>query len=100
MREVAAALPAVAAGLVVLDRRVAQELLPAELAVPLEALTAREMEVLRLLAAGLTNTQMAARLGIAESTVKFHLAGVMAKLGAASRTEAVVKGARAGLVAL
>jgi DNA-binding NarL/FixJ family response regulator len=100
MREVAAALPALVAGLVVLDPRVARDLLPAEVAMPVEALTARETEVLHLLSAGLTNAQMAARLGIAESTAKFHVAGVMAKLGAASRTEAVVKGARAGLVAL
>jgi DNA-binding NarL/FixJ family response regulator len=65
-----------------------------------EALTAREQEVLQLIAAGLPNKTIAARLGISEHTVKFHVASIFSKLGAASRAEAVRLGARRGLVAL
>jgi DNA-binding NarL/FixJ family response regulator len=65
-----------------------------------EALTEREREVLQLVALGLPNKQIARRLGISEHTVKFHVAAILAKLGAASRTEAVHLGARRGLVTL
>ena len=65
-----------------------------------EDLTPREREVLAQLALGLPNKTIARRLGISEHTAKFHVAAVMAKLGAASRTEAVRLGARRGLVAL
>jgi DNA-binding NarL/FixJ family response regulator len=54
-----------------------------------EHLTAREIEVLRLMANGRSHKQMAARLRISEHTVKFHVSSVLAKLGASSRTEAV-----------
>ncbi|MFV9505949.1 MAG: response regulator transcription factor [Oscillochloridaceae bacterium umkhey_bin13] len=67
---------------------------------PLEALTARETEVLGLLSQGLPNKQIALRLQISEHTVKFHIAAIFAKLGAASRTEAVSIGARQGLITL
>ncbi|HTV54671.1 MAG TPA: response regulator transcription factor [Terriglobia bacterium] len=63
-----------------------------------EALTLREVEVLRLLADGLANKEIAARLAISEHTVKFHVASIMGKLGAGSRTEAVTIGIRRGLV--
>jgi two-component system, NarL family, response regulator YdfI len=63
-------------------------------------LTPREIEVLRMLAEGLANKQIAARLGISEHTVKFHIASVYAKLGASSRTEAVRLGVRRGVVVL
>lgn len=63
-------------------------------------LTAREREVLELVAAGLPNKGIAARLGISEHTVKFHLASVLTKLDAASRAEAVARAARQGLIAL
>lgn len=56
---------------------------------PLEPLTARELEVLQLLAAGQTNRQIADRLVVTERTVKFHVSSILAKLGAANRTEAV-----------
>ena len=101
--EVSAAVQAVAAGLIVLDRAFLPALpLPvtARVPVPGETLTAREREVLQLMASGLPNKQIAARLGISAHTVKFHVASVLAKLGAASRTEAVTLGARRGDVLL
>ncbi len=63
-----------------------------------EPLTARETEVLTMLAEGLGNKRIAARLGISEHTVKFHVASVLGKLSATSRTEAVTIGVRAGLI--
>ncbi len=63
-------------------------------------LTPRELEALRLLADGLTNKAMADRMGISENTVKFHVNGVLGKLNAQSRTEAVAQAARMGLILL
>jgi len=63
-------------------------------------LTPREMEVLRLLAQGLANKQIAARLGISERTVKFHVSAIFGKLGATNRTEAVTIAAQRGLINL
>lgn len=98
----AAALRAVAAGLRVSeppDRLADEE--PGETAQPLlEELTAREGEVLQLLAAGLSNKAIARRLGISEHTVKFHVAAIMSKLGTHSRTETLARAARAGLILL
>ena len=65
-----------------------------------QPLTIRETEVLQLTAQGLANKQIALALGISEHTVKFHLSSLYAKLGVASRTEAVRAGARRGLVVL
>lgn len=65
---------------------------------PVESLTTREREVLVLVADGLHNREIAARLGVSEHTVKFHLGAVFGKLGASTRTEAVQKGIRLGLV--
>jgi DNA-binding NarL/FixJ family response regulator len=65
-----------------------------------EPLTAREAEVLELLAEGLPNKRIAARLGISDQTVKFHVASIIAKLGAANRVEAVRRAVRRGLVSL
>ena len=67
---------------------------------PEEALTGREGEVLRLLGLGLSNKEVGARLGISEHTAKFHVASVLAKLGAHNRAEAVRRGIRRGLVAV
>ncbi len=71
-----------------------------EEAIPVETLTAREGEVLELLAEGLSNKAIAARLGISDQTVKFHVASIGGKLGAANRTEAVRLAVRRGLIAL
>lgn len=65
-----------------------------------EHLTARETVVLRLMALGLGNKEIAARLDISEHTAKFHVSSILAKLGAASRTEAVTIGMTLGLVAI
>ncbi|HEX6750853.1 MAG TPA: response regulator transcription factor [Longimicrobium sp.] len=64
------------------------------------ALTAREREVLDQLARGMGNKRIAATLGIAERTVKFHLGSIFAKLGARNRTDALARAAEAGLIAL
>jgi len=65
-----------------------------------EPLTPREIEVLELLAEGLPNKTIAARLGISDQTVKFHVAAICGKLGAANRTEAARRAIRRGLVSL
>jgi DNA-binding NarL/FixJ family response regulator len=65
-----------------------------------EHLTARETVVLRLMAFGLGNKEIASRLDISEHTAKFHVSSILAKLGAASRTEAVTTGMTLGLVAI
>ena len=64
------------------------------------ALTRREQSVLRLVAQGLSNKEIASELGISTHTVKYHLASLLAKLGVHSRTEAVTIGLRRGLVPL
>lgn len=104
--EIAAAVGAVASGLAVLEPGLIRALIGAELpalnaGAPVEEpLTARELEVLQLIAAGLPNKTIAARLGISEHTAKFHVSAVLAKLDAASRTEAVTTAARQGLLLL
>ena len=65
---------------------------------PIEALTAREQDVLALLADGISNRDIAARLDISEHTVKFHLASIFGKLGVSTRTEAVQRGLRLGVI--
>jgi ATP/maltotriose-dependent transcriptional regulator MalT len=66
----------------------------------MESLTAREVEVLGLVADGLPNREIARALEISEHTVKFHLASVFGKLGASTRTEAVQRGLRLGVIAI
>jgi DNA-binding NarL/FixJ family response regulator len=65
-----------------------------------EPLTAREREVLELVSQGLSNKLIARRLQISEHTVKFHMSSLSAKLGASSRTDAVSRGVRRGLIML
>jgi DNA-binding NarL/FixJ family response regulator len=65
-----------------------------------EPLSSRETEVLGMIAEGLSNKLIAHRLGISEHTVKFHVASIMSKLRASSRTEAVTSGIRQGLIML
>lgn len=100
---VVAAVIAVAAGLVVahpdLDTR-ARAVSRRDAGDRLEPLTAREIDVLRTLGEGLGNKAIAARLGISPHTAKFHVASILGKLGAGSRTEAVAIGIRRGLVAI
>ncbi len=115
--EIIAAVEAVSAGLVVLDVETLAGLLspknllvdrPASLQVDIDrsststsevdALTPREREVLEMLAEGLSNKEIAWRMKISEHTVKFHVASIFAKFDVSTRTEAVMKGIRQGLV--
>jgi DNA-binding NarL/FixJ family response regulator len=103
--QLVAALRAAAAGLVVLhpsEVPAFPAIQPASqpLAELPEPLTRREREVLQMLAAGLANKEIAARLNISDHTAKFHVAAILGKLGAATRTEAVALGIRRGLVLL
>jgi DNA-binding NarL/FixJ family response regulator len=104
--QIVAGLEAAAAGLIVLHPAEFDVMFPAAepasspLAELIEPLTPRESEVLQMLASGLANKQIATRLAISEHTVKFHVASILGKLGAASRTEAVTLGIRRGLVLL
>lgn len=102
-----AALQAAVSGLVVLHPSDLVAAVPAAgspvsrpLAELAEPLTRREREVLQMLAAGLGNKEIAARLNISDHTAKFHVASILGKLGAATRTEAVALGIRRGLVLL
>ncbi|MFW6070301.1 MAG: LuxR C-terminal-related transcriptional regulator [bacterium] len=98
-----AALQALSRDLLVLDPALADALRPdlstldAQLAEPL---TPREQEVLQLLAEGLSNRAIGQQLQISEHTVKFHVTAIMGKLDAQSRTEAVVRATRLGLILL
>jgi DNA-binding NarL/FixJ family response regulator len=103
--EIIAAIEAVAAGLCVLSpeilaRLLAQRQAPRQMASAalVETLTPREIEVLTMLAEGLGNKEIARQLDISDNTVKFHLASIFGKLGANSRTEAVMQGMRHGLI--
>jgi two-component system, NarL family, response regulator YdfI len=101
-----AALEAAAAGLLVVHPSDLDNALPAAANMPTvadelpEPLTRREREVLQMLAAGLVNKEIAERLSISDHTVKFHVASILGKLGASTRTEAVSIGIRHGLVLL
>jgi DNA-binding NarL/FixJ family response regulator len=100
--ELRAAVAAVAEGLVVVPPTAARGLARSEGdddEGP-EPLTAREREVLELASHGLSNRDVASSLGISEHTVKFHLASIYGKLGAGSRTDAVRRGLRRGLITL
>ena len=97
--QIAAAIYAVAAGLVAApagDSISPQSLMPSDGTI--ERLTPREMDVLEMLAEGLSNKLIAYRLDISEHTAKFHVNSILAKLNASTRTEAVVKGVRLGLI--
>jgi DNA-binding NarL/FixJ family response regulator len=85
---------------VVLGERVVATAAPATSVQEGAALTPRELEVLRLVARGLSNKEIAEALALSTHTVKYHLAAVLAKLGVRSRTEAVSLGIRKGLVPL
>jgi|SRR5579859_6588043 len=100
--ELQAAILAAARGMIAIPMSLATRLLgqrpPGE--VLAEPLTPREQEVLNLLSQGLSNKLIARSLQISEHTVKFHVSSIYTKLGAASRTDAVSRGARRGLITL
>lgn len=113
--EIVGALLAVASGLVAVQPAVlaraevargdnpapgGDEVRPEPIATTGERLTAREIDVLGELARGVPNKIIATRLKISEHTVKFHVASIFAKLSVASRTEAVTRGVRLGLIML
>ena len=96
--QIVQAIKCVASGLMVFDSALTPQSSEHE---PLaEQLTPRESEVLRLLANGLGNKDIAVKLSISEHTIKFHIHSILGKLGAASRTEAVTRGLRSGLIEL
>ena len=100
--ELRAAIEAAAHDLTVLTETQAKQWLErrdlAEHDVSVETLTVRELEVLRMLADGSGNKEIAGRLGISDHTAKFHVAQILAKFRAGSRAEAVAIGIRRGLV--
>jgi len=96
--QIIAAMHAAVAGLVVFPADDTAALLPLPTEPPAEPLTAREMEVLDMLAEGLSNKLIAHKLAISEHTAKFHVNSILAKLKAGTRTEAVMRGVRLGLV--
>jgi DNA-binding NarL/FixJ family response regulator len=96
--QIVAALYAAAAGLIVVPAEAIAAVVPAVSEAGVENLTPREMEALEMLAEGLSNKQIAARLSISEHTAKFHVNSILNKLGAGTRTEAVMRGLRRGLL--
>ncbi len=99
--QLAAAAQAVAQELLVFDEAFARAPVTVAPGEPLvEPLSQRELDVLRALAEGLSNKQIARQLEISEHTVKFHVNAILGKLGVQSRTEAVVRATRAGLILL
>lgn len=103
--EIASALDAVSEGLVAFSTDFFDVLLPTnveaeeqDLEYLRDPLTTREVEVLALLAGGAGNKQIAVQLRISEHTAKFHVSSILSKLGATSRTEAVTRGYRLGLI--
>jgi DNA-binding NarL/FixJ family response regulator len=103
--EIAAAIEAVAQDLAAITPEFLESLLPGvasgshdEIDELHEPLTTREREVLALLAEGAGNKEIAAKLNISENTAKFHVSSILGKLGAATRTEAVSRGYRLGLI--
>jgi DNA-binding NarL/FixJ family response regulator len=96
-----AAIRGVASGQTVLDGSIAQRVIDGQHAVSASAggaLSPREHEVLELMAQGLTNRQIAARLWISDPTVKTHVSHILAKLGQSDRTQAIVHAMSRGIV--
>jgi DNA-binding NarL/FixJ family response regulator len=102
--EILAAVEAAATGMALVDPRELETLVGSNTAAPVlsdtHTLTARELDVLRMMAEGAANKAIAWKLGISDHTVKFHVASILGKLNAGSRTEAVTIGVRKGLILL
>ncbi len=100
--EIVAAVEAAASGLITLHPQWLEAALAhrVNMGAQTEALSPREIEVLRLMAEGASNKTIAWRLSISEHTVKFHVNSIFSKMGVSTRTEAVMGGLRAGLVPL
>ena len=103
--EIIAAIQAAATGLVALHPDIFDSMLSrihpgqqSELEPSDQILTPREIEVLRMIAEGLGNKEIASKLSISDHTVKFHISSIFAKLGASNRAEAVTLGIRHGLI--
>ncbi|HWC99048.1 MAG TPA: response regulator transcription factor [Candidatus Sulfopaludibacter sp.] len=96
--QILAAVEAAASGMLVAEPREFEGLLPSYTASETAVLTARELEVLHMMAEGAANKQIAWKLGISDHTVKFHVASILGKLNAGTRTEAVTVGIRKGLI--
>lgn len=96
--QIVAALYAASAGLIAILSESSSLIVPAASDHFVETLTPRETETLEMLSEGLSNKQIAARLNISEHTAKFHVNSVLGKLDAATRTEAVMRGFRSGLL--
>jgi DNA-binding NarL/FixJ family response regulator len=101
--QIAAAIAAATAGLLTLHPEALRARAASSRSAAIEGdrtLTARQREILEMMAAGLSNRVIAARLGISAYTVKFHVAAILQTLGARTRTEAVTLGVRHGLISL
>jgi len=101
--KLAAAIEAVNEGLTAFEARFAETLASSDVALPpplTDTLTERELQVLQLVAEGMPNKSIAARLRISEHTVKFHVNSILTKVGAQSRTQAVTLATRLGLIKL
>ena len=96
--QIIAAIYAASAGLIAIPAEDSFTSIPAPPVQPAEPLTPREIEVLDMLAEGWSNKLIAHKLGISEHTAKFHVNSILAKLNAGTRTEAVMRGVRLGLV--
>jgi DNA-binding NarL/FixJ family response regulator len=103
-QQLIAAIRAIAGGATVFQPAITERLLRAgsalrlQGATPREALTAREAQVVRLMAGGYSNREIAAALGTAEGTVKNHVSSILAKFGVRDRTRAVLKALESGLL--
>jgi DNA-binding NarL/FixJ family response regulator len=100
--QIVQAIQSLASGLMVMDGALLRHFVRgSEDAAPLaEPLTSREREVFSLLSDGLGNKEIASKLNISEHTIKFHIRSILGKLGASTRTEAVSRGLRGGLIDL
>jgi DNA-binding NarL/FixJ family response regulator len=100
--EVAAAIRAAHRGELQLDPAIARRLMPRRIAAPHKdpaaAMTARELDVLRVVGSGKANKEIAAELGISERTARTHVSNILSKLGVHSRTQAALWAVREGLV--